>query len=189
MGYIVSDCVAGELLIDPYFPNAPGAWNVGVQWNVPGDGFAYFNGPSVVPSGIDQTIEIIENHLLEIHLSVVGAFFALGGKGLHIKIGGWTSSLITAMGSYVFYAMPTAFGSQLFEIVSDTPNYGPADFAIMSFVSCQDTICNIVTDDIVVHPTDLYYNYWELPGGRLMVNLASRFDKSNILMIHESDFP
>lgn len=189
MGYEVSDCIAGELLLDNDFTPPNGNWNVGVQWSIPGNGFAYFTGPSVVNSGINQTIEIVENHLLEIHFWLVGAFFSLAGKGLHLKIGGWTSPLITAQNPYVFYAMPTAFGSQLFEIVSDTPPYSPADFAIISYVSCQDTICNIVTDDFGVHPTDLYYNYWELANNRLMVNLASRFDKSNILLIHDPEFP
>lgn len=189
MGYLLSECNPGELLKDTDFPDANGDWTVGADWDIPGNGFAYFDGPSIVSSGISQNINIIENHVLEIHLSVVGAFFSLAGKGLHVKIGGATSPLIIAEGSYVFYLLPTAYGTQLFEIASDTPNYGPADFAIMSHVSCQDTICNISKDDIRLPQPVVWYNYWEIGDNRIMLNYASRFDKTNIGIIHDPEFP
>lgn len=189
MSYPVRTCNAGELLTDGDFPNAPGAWAVGTDWRVPGDGFAYFNGISVGSFKISQTITLIENHVLEIHLSVVGAFFSLGSKGLHIKIGGWTSPLITAVGSYVFYPLPSNSGSQLFEITSDTPNYGPADFAIMSHVSCVDTVCTVNIEDLNLTQPNLYYDYWPIADNKIMLQYSARFDKTSVLVIHDPDWP
>lgn len=107
MGYPVEECNPDELLTDGDFDKAPGAWTVGAQWTIDGLGKAVFGGPSAVETKISQTIDIVEDHLLEIKMTVDSVFWLFPPKSFQLKIGGASSPALTIAKPYVFYLLPS----------------------------------------------------------------------------------
>lgn len=189
MGYPVEECNPDELLTDGDFDKAPGAWTVGAQWTIDGLGKAVFGGPSAVETKISQTIDIVEDHLLEIKMTVDSVFWLFPPKSFQLKIGGASSPALTIAKPYVFYLLPSLFGSQLFEITANTPAYDIPDSIFISHVSCIDVVCLVGKDDIVMSQPDVFYDYSVLSDERIMLNYGSSFDHSGIIVIRDPDYP